>query len=163
MNKLYTALAGVLALAAMGTATGAAAAYKCVVIHRTDGTTQQVTMSDNLRLSCTADCLSATDFGTEVQVPRDQVASWEYTTPTGIDAIGNDANTDGITAASDGVTVTVSGLQAGASVSLFDMAGRQVAASTASQEGVAAISLSGLPVGTYALSTQSSSMKILVR
>lgn len=96
---------------------------------------------------------------TRVGVEIGDVANFEFVDSSSVDAIGEDR----VGVSFDNDAVTVSGLQEGSALALYDISGFEVARSIAGAGGEVRLDISNLPAGVYVLRGKGISLKVYRR
>ena len=133
-----------------------AAGYDKLNVHLTDGTTMEVVLVSDLKLSFTDTELVAKGTNVELTVPRESIVKFVHTP--------NQAGIDVVTAGGmtlSGNTLSFDSLSAGSVVNVYTASGIQVRSLTA--EGAVEIDLDGLTAGVYVVNVNGVSYKISVQ
>lgn len=151
MKKILTSLALCLAMASAY----AAGTYNVVKVHLTDDSDVRIVLNDQIRLSFDADNLIVSGGGADVTVEKARIAGFthEYEAGAGVGTIP--------AGGFDGRCMRFSSLPEGSVVRVFSADGALV--SSVQAQGDAAVSLEGLAKGTYVVSVNKMSYKVMVK
>lgn len=138
--------------ALMAGATG----YNTLKVHLLDGTKVDVSLSEDLRLNFDKENLLANDGITSVSIERAKIARFEHSYTSGVNGVasGKDVNFSNN-------TLYFASLPAGSQIRVYSSAGEIVAEAQA--EGTYTLPLDGLASGTYIVSVNQNSFKILIK
>lgn len=134
-----------------------ATSYNMLNVHLADGTTVDVKLASDLKLTFTETHLVATGTGVSVEVPRESIAKFVHTFDAG-SGIAEVAQ-DGMKFS--GNTLSFDSLPAGSVVNVYTVAGSLVRSVAA--EGAADVELDGLTAGVYVVTVNNVSYKITVK
>ncbi|MBQ6693431.1 MAG: T9SS type A sorting domain-containing protein [Bacteroidaceae bacterium] len=130
-----------------------------LVIHLTDGTSVSFLLAERPRVTFAGDSLRIVSSVAEAALLRSEVRRFEFVADAASSVV------DVPTASGECVIsknlLSVSGLNAGATVRLYSLDGRLVCTVCASAEGIATLSTDGLSAGVYVINFNSTTLKFL--
>lgn len=153
MKKIYTA---VTMLAAIGLGLSAQA-YKSVAVNLKDGGKVEINLTDDLSATFDEENLLVTAADREVEVPRNTIQSFTFSTVAGID--GTEA--DGVVPVLTGDNLAFGNLPEGSTVEVYTVAG--VLLSKVAVAGEYTLPLETLPTGTVVVNVNGVAYKIATR
>lgn len=151
MKRILTSVALGLAMASAY----AAGTYNVVKVHLADDSDVRIVLNDRIRMSFDADNLLVTGGNTDVTIEKARVAgfSHEYEAGAGVGTL--------LQGGIDGNSLRFSSLPKGSMVRVFSADGTLVFSMQAEDDAV--VSLEGLDKGTYVVSVDKMSYKVMVK
>lgn len=148
-----------LAVMAVSVASMWADGFSTLVVRTAADEVTTVTLNDDITMSFSETTLDITDGVIEVNIPRADIASFEFTDPVGIQSIG----TDGASAVVTDAAIAMSNLAAGTQVNIFDIQGRLIGQRTAAADGSLSIALDSLPRGVVMVNVNNTTLKVTLK
>ena len=130
-----------------------------LIVHLTDGTSVSFLLAERPRVTFAGDSLRIVSSVAEAALLRSEVRRFEFVADAASSVV------DVPTASGECVIsknlLSVSGLNAGATVRLYSLDGRLLRTAGASEAGVAYLSTDGLSAGVYVINFNSTTLKFL--
>lgn len=144
------------AIAAFASLTCVATSFNTVMIHLSDGSQVDITMTDGLSLSFDEHNLKATGSGADVTIDKSRIVKFVHARKSGVDCVAADGGFS-----FDGDNLSFSNLPEGSSVVVCALNGAVVRNADACGDYL--LPLQGLAPGVYVVSVNGMSYKISVK